>query len=325
MRKALLVSLFLIVIASIAFIACSEEEENPTLNVTSLTATPDSLGEGDTASVTATVNYNGDNTITYAWSCDGGSINGTGSSVSWIAPTASGNFNVFLTAADGVVSDDEIVLVKVGAGNTISIYQPTDGATLDEVAIVRTNVDPLPDSVIFVLGSLTPITDCSMPFEATFDISSLGDGNYSVNATAFWGSKIESDNVTVNIENTSIDPAEEIIGDWERSVEFADSLWNDEGGYWEYDYFWFSFVIKFRDTGRYQIEVIGYGTSDYGSYSIAGNNMTLTDDASGGVGDVYSFSIGTGSDIVSFSEISVSYYEDRIAGDAIPGTWTKRF
>ena len=113
MKKALLVSLMLILVAGLMFIACSEEEEEPSIAITSLTATPGTVIQNSTSGINAEVEYSGDKAVSYAWSCDHGSISGAGNSVSWIAPDTTGNYSINLTATDGDVSDDGSVVVQV--------------------------------------------------------------------------------------------------------------------------------------------------------------------------------------------------------------------
>jgi len=150
MKKALLISIMLIVIAGMFFVACSNEDEEPSIAITSLRAIPATITAGATSNISAEVDYTGDEAISYAWSCTGGNISGAGSSVTWIAPDATGNFSINLTATDGVVSDDGSVIVQVNdpGDDTLRIT-----AITAEPAIVQPGGSSSINATVFYIGS----------------------------------------------------------------------------------------------------------------------------------------------------------------------------
>jgi len=70
--------------------------------VISLTPSTTELARGVSCTVTCVASDpNTDDVLTYAWTASGGTISGTGSTVSWTAPTTEGNYTVTVTVSDG--------------------------------------------------------------------------------------------------------------------------------------------------------------------------------------------------------------------------------
>ena len=321
------ITIAFVCILLIFFIGCKKinNSNDISISIISLNADPESVPAENVSTISAEVDYNGSGVLDYSWSSDSGLISGAGQSIQWHAPQTAGSYTISLLVDDGEVSDNASIVVDVQSSFSISISQPINGEEVDGTVIVRTSVEPCPDSVVFQLSPLSQIKDNTLPFEATFNVSTLSEGNYNIVAIAYWGTQTASDNVTISVINTTINPSEAIIGDWEINCEFTDSFWNDDEHRWEYDYYWYSFILKFRDTGRYQIEMVGYGTAAYGSYTITSSQINLRDDTSGGIDDIYSHLFGAGSNLVTFSVISDYFYGTTMFDEVIPGTWTKRF
>jgi iron complex transport system substrate-binding protein len=74
--------------------------------ITSLKAYPSSVDPGGTSTITCIASDPDNDTITYTWSATGGTISGLGNIVTWIAPTATGNFIISATAADSIAGTD---------------------------------------------------------------------------------------------------------------------------------------------------------------------------------------------------------------------------
>jgi len=69
--------------------------------VISLTPSTTELARGVSCTVTCVASDpNTDDVLTYAWTASGGTISGTGSTVSWTAPTTEGNYTVTVTVSD---------------------------------------------------------------------------------------------------------------------------------------------------------------------------------------------------------------------------------
>jgi hypothetical protein len=70
--------------------------------ITSLTPSATQVARGESCTVSCVASDpDTDDVLTYAWSATGGAISGTGSSVSWTAPTTEGSYSVSVTVSDG--------------------------------------------------------------------------------------------------------------------------------------------------------------------------------------------------------------------------------
>lgn len=69
--------------------------------VTSLTAEPPKVDPGETSIITSTATDPDGNSLSYGWSATGGTISGTGASITWRAPATDGKFVVTVTVSDG--------------------------------------------------------------------------------------------------------------------------------------------------------------------------------------------------------------------------------
>jgi hypothetical protein len=70
--------------------------------ISSLTANPTSVYTGETSTITCTAtDPDGDTPLTYAWTKTGGTISGSGSSVTYTAPNTAGTYTITVTVSDG--------------------------------------------------------------------------------------------------------------------------------------------------------------------------------------------------------------------------------
>jgi hypothetical protein len=128
-------------------------ETNQPPTITSLTPSATSVGPGDSCTVTCTASDpdEGD-TLSYAWSASGGAISGTGSMVTWIAPTTEGTYTVTVTVSDdeATVSDSCSIQV-VNAPPAIASLTPsaTNLAPAGSCTVTCTASDPDGDSLTY--------------------------------------------------------------------------------------------------------------------------------------------------------------------------------
>ncbi|MFO8080249.1 MAG: PKD domain-containing protein [Armatimonadota bacterium] len=74
-------------------------DNNPP-QIQSVTA-PDSAFPGSAVAIEANATDPDGDSLSYAWTASGGTIEGSGASVIWTAPVTSGDFNVTVTVTDG--------------------------------------------------------------------------------------------------------------------------------------------------------------------------------------------------------------------------------
>lgn len=101
----------------LAVIGCGEDFPffAETLEIDNIAIGQDYIGVGETTSIEAFVSYSGDATVLmYEWTADAGSIGGSGSSATYIAPGAPGTYYVTLSVSDGAISDERTVQINVG-------------------------------------------------------------------------------------------------------------------------------------------------------------------------------------------------------------------
>jgi hypothetical protein len=96
--------------------------------IESLTANPNTVSPSGTAALSCMVKYPGSETLTYVWSASSGTISGTGSSVTWTAPSSGGISTVTCSVSD--VSGDKDsrgITLTVNATNLVANVSPQTG------------------------------------------------------------------------------------------------------------------------------------------------------------------------------------------------------
>jgi hypothetical protein len=74
--------------------------DNDAPQIQSVTA-PDSAFPGSSVALEANATDADGDSLSYAWTTSGGTIEGSGASVVWTAPVTAGNYNVTVTVTDG--------------------------------------------------------------------------------------------------------------------------------------------------------------------------------------------------------------------------------
>jgi len=69
--------------------------------IASLTPSPAAVTPGGSSTITCAASDPDGDTLTYAWTATGGTISGTGSTVTWVAPSVAGTYNISVTVDDG--------------------------------------------------------------------------------------------------------------------------------------------------------------------------------------------------------------------------------
>ena len=88
-----------VVITLLGLAGCGGHNSLPQLN--NLLAQPASVARGEVSSLTCQASDPDGDTLTYSWTSTGGSISGSGSTVSWTAPATIGTYTVTVSVSDG--------------------------------------------------------------------------------------------------------------------------------------------------------------------------------------------------------------------------------
>ena len=118
-------------LVAVVFFTTCETNNSPV--ITDLTANPSSVELGGISTITCdATDADGDN-LTYSWSATSGSISGSGSTVTYTAPSTGGIYTITCTVLDGNGGEDSgTVNVTVGGTGTVT---DIDGNTYQTIQI----------------------------------------------------------------------------------------------------------------------------------------------------------------------------------------------
>jgi len=183
--------------------------------ITGLTASPSSTERGGISTITCTATDPEGDALTYSYTTTGGSISGTGSTVTYIAPLTDGTYSITCSISDGNGGEDnETVAVTVTTTNsppeitgliaTPSSIQPGGIST-----ITCTATDPDGDALTY---SYTTAGGSISGTGSTVIYTAPGiDGSHTVTCTVSDGNGGE-DNETVVVTVTTANSPPEITG-----------------------------------------------------------------------------------------------------------------
>jgi hypothetical protein len=99
---------------------------NQSPTISSLTANPITVSTGGVSIITCTASDPDGDTLSYTWTATGGTISGSGSSVSWTAPNTPGTYTINVAVSDGyggsVQGSTNVVVNAVS--NSLQLYFP---------------------------------------------------------------------------------------------------------------------------------------------------------------------------------------------------------
>jgi hypothetical protein len=127
MKKVLLIASlagFLFLTFAVVFTSCKKEATNGSPVISSVVVNPSSVAAGGSVNVTVSASDPNNDALTYAYSPNGGAINGAGSSVNWTAPSTAGAYSVSVTVTDGkggLATGSGSLTVTGGGGGTTTI------------------------------------------------------------------------------------------------------------------------------------------------------------------------------------------------------------
>jgi len=114
-RWTTLMVVVLVALMTVTATACSSKAANQPPSITSLLADPDAVAPGAASTVSCVADDLDGDTLGYAWEYTGGYLQGTGSTVTWIAPSVANTYTVTVTVSDGNGgTDEDSVAISVG-------------------------------------------------------------------------------------------------------------------------------------------------------------------------------------------------------------------
>ena len=140
MKNKIILTILILSMIALIFSGCEGGGTTPPINhsptITSLTANPQSPIEiNQSTIVTCYANDQDNDQLTYTWTKTGGTISGSGSAITWIAPAIEGTYTITCTVSDGELTDKQSISIDVGQGST------TPEPELIEIASAEINLE----------------------------------------------------------------------------------------------------------------------------------------------------------------------------------------
>lgn len=109
-------AVILILLSLLVVLACKTPNQAPT--ITNITSASISITPGGDTTITCTATDPDGDTITYSWTVTGGTVSGTGGTITWEAPGAEGTYTISVEVSDGKGgTDTDSVSIEVAVGN----------------------------------------------------------------------------------------------------------------------------------------------------------------------------------------------------------------
>lgn len=147
--------------------------------IVSLTVSPGSVTAGGSVIITVTATDQDGDALTYSYVPNGGSITGSGASVTWNAPTTAGPYSVNVTVSDGkggtATSTGSLIVIAAATGIS-GTAQVTAGVQVDlrnsRVAVYTSVADWVADRYVMTV----PATGSE--FSVSFTFINMAPGTY---------------------------------------------------------------------------------------------------------------------------------------------------
>ena len=191
----------LVILAMIMATGCALLNKTPEID--SLTVSSTSIAPGGSCTLNCAATDPDDDDLSYTWSAGGGTIAGTGSSVTWVAPNTQGSYTISVAVTDGLGEpvSESISINVVNTPPQIVILTPSEMnvAPDDTCEISCTAVDADGDRLTYSWtasdGTITG-TGSTVSWEAPGD-----EGNYTISVAVSDGrGGTDSDSCVVEVE-----------------------------------------------------------------------------------------------------------------------------
>ena len=184
MRKSKIVQLVAVSLVILAMLMGGGCVTNTAPIISSLTPSAESVERGESCTVSCTATDPDDDILTYDWSATGGTVSGTGNSVTWDAPDTAGTYTVSVTVSDG-----------------------KDGTDSDSCTIEVVNNPPVISSLTPSAESVAPGGSCTINCTAsdpdgdtlTYDWSATGGTITGTAGSASWDAPVAEGTYTISV------------------------------------------------------------------------------------------------------------------------------
>ncbi|MGD9118946.1 MAG: DNRLRE domain-containing protein [Dehalococcoidia bacterium] len=200
MWKSKTIKLALVGLVILTMILAGGCNKPPTIASLTPSATEVARGESCTVSCTAS-DENADDVLTYAWSATGGSVSGTGDTITWMAPTTTGSYTITVTVSDGEeAASDSCNITVVNTPPVITSLTPSatelppEGSCTISCAASDADGDSLTYTWSATDGTITGTGD-SVTWEAP-----AAEGTYTISVEVSDGSDTTSDSCDIVVE-----------------------------------------------------------------------------------------------------------------------------
>ncbi|UCH88318.1 MAG: S8 family serine peptidase [Thermoplasmata archaeon] len=158
--------------------------------ITSLTASPLIVKPNGQSTITTTATDPDGDTIYYEYTATGGTITGSGSEVTWTAPSAPGNYEITATVNDGILSSNPVTVTITVEG------EPVNNAPVIDDVIITPHPVPAGEAAEIEVKAHDPEGD-TLRYELAIDMGTLSS---TTGSKVTWIAPLLADDYTLHIK-----------------------------------------------------------------------------------------------------------------------------